>query len=230
VNLRPILGTVLACAALGLAACGGDDDAAETEAQAPSETATAPANADSGDHHDVAEDEPDPGDEEADDQAGDPAEDPGDEPTDSGPSAEERRERAVMRTVRAYIDALTEHDGARVCSLFAPGALDSFEPPVTRGGCASSLSASIGYRHPRGIPWRDTRIREFGDISAPSPSEARATVNVITHFAGDREPSIEDDVIYLERGGGGWRIVKPSTTLYRAVGIAAIPLDAIRPP
>lgn len=211
------------CAVLSLAACGGDDDEetpATTTAEAPTETA--PPQEPNG--------------------ASEPAEDgaPEDEPPEdrddarqerepSGPSAEARQQRAVMRTIRAYVEGLVDHDGAQVCSLFEPGALDPLELPVERGDCAASLSASIGYRNPRGIPWRDTRIQEFVEVSV-TPPEARATVSVFTRFAGDREPSIEDDLIYLERSGNRWLIVKPSTTIYRAIGTAEIPLDAIKPP
>jgi hypothetical protein len=230
VNAKAIACGALLCAALSVAACGGDDDdepattPTTTAAEAPTET-NPPEEPNGG--SEPADDEPPEGEppeeepEESDD--GQPAPEP------SGPSAEVRQQRAVMRVVRAYVEGLVDHDGARVCSLFAPGALDSLELPVERGDCASSLSASIGYRDPRGIPWRDTRIQEFVEVSV-TPPEARATVSVFTRFAGDREPSIEDDLIYLERSGEEWLIVKPSTTIYRAIGTAEIPLDAIRPP
>jgi hypothetical protein len=224
VNARVVASVAIVLCALLLGGCGGGDDG-ESEGTVSDETATVAT--DEGAREDAAQ-----GGEPAVERGtgGRPAGEAADEPAHSGPSAEELRERAVIRVVRDYIDALVDHDGARVCMLFAPGALDSLELPVARGDCASSLTRSIGYRDPRGIPWRDTEIQEFGDVSAPSPNEARATVNVITHFAGDREPSIEDDVVYLERSGGRWRIVQPSTTIYRAVGIAEIPLDAIKPP
>ena len=45
----------------------------------------------------------------------------------------------------------------------------------------------------------------------------------MTHFAGDREPSVEDDLIYLRNEDGRWLIVKPSATLYRAIGVGDIP-------
>jgi hypothetical protein len=229
-TFRSVVCALLALVVLGIAGCGGDDDDEETPttqttAEAPSETE--PPEEPNG-RSEPADDEP-AEDQPAEDQ---PADDGGhdeQEPEPSGPSAEVRQQRAVMRTVRAYIEGLVDHDGGRVCSLFAPGALDSLDLPVDRGDCAASLSASIGFRDPRGIPWRDTRIQEFVEVSV-NPPEARATVNVFTRFAGDREPSIEDDLIYLEQSGGRWLIVKPSTTIYRAIGVAEIPLDAIRPP
>jgi hypothetical protein len=229
VNARSIACGALLCAALSVAACGGDDDdqtPTTTAAEAPAETT--PPEEPNGENEPAEDDTPEgePQDDRGDDQQ---KPEPEPEPEPSGPTAEERQQRAVMRVVRAYVEGLVDHDGAAVCSLFEPGALDSLELPVQRGDCASSLSASIGYRDPRGIPWRDTRIEEFVEVSV-APPEARATVSVFTRFAGDREPSIEDDLIYLERSGEEWLIVKPSTTIYRAVGIAEIPLDAIRPP
>jgi hypothetical protein len=229
VNARSIACGALLCAALSVAACGGDDDdetPTTTAAEAPAETTT--PEEPNGESEPAEDDTPEgePPDDRGDDQQ---KPEPEPEPEPSGPTAEERQQRAVMRVVRAYVEGLVDHDGAAVCSLFEPGALDSLELPVQRGDCASSLSASIGYRDPRGIPWRDTRIQEFVEVSV-APPEARATVSVFTRFAGDREPSIEDDLIYLERSGEEWLIVKPSTTIYRAVGIAEIPLDAIRPP
>lgn len=51
------------------------------------------------------------------------------------------------------------------------------------------------------------------------------------HRFGDREqPSVEEDVIYLEREAGGeWLLSKPSATLYRAVGYPEPPLRAFTP-
>jgi hypothetical protein len=40
---------------------------------------------------------------------------------------------------------------------------------------------------------------------------------------------VEDDVIYLERGAGGWTIVKPSATLYRAIGTPDVPPQVLTP-
>jgi hypothetical protein len=54
---------------------------------------------------------------------------------------------------------------------------------------------------------------------------------VVTRFADREEASIEDDVVYLVLdGGAGWLIAKPSSTLYRAVGIADVPPSVLTPP
>ena len=61
-------------------------------------------------------------------------------------------------------------------------------------------------------------------------SAARVTATIVTRFAEGREPSIEDDLIYLEKRGGRWLIVKPSATLYRAIGVGNIPPQVLAPP
>jgi hypothetical protein len=55
-------------------------------------------------------------------------------------------------------------------------------------------------------------------------------VTTVTRFADREEPSIEDDVVYLTRSGDDWLIAKPSSTLYRAVGIAEVPPSVLAPP
>ena len=52
----------------------------------------------------------------------------------------------------------------------------------------------------------------------------------VTHFAGNREPSVEDDLVYLRNEDGRWLIVKPSATLYRAIGVGDIPPQVLAPP
>jgi hypothetical protein len=142
------------------------------------------------------------------------------------------RERAAERTVREYVAALDSGDGVAVCILLAPGALASLELPEPRPGCADSLSASIGYRDPRGLPvWdgaRVTRVRVV-DLSATG-DEAKVIATVVTQFADRPEVSVEDDIVYLVRGGGRWLVAKPSSTLYRAVGIADVPPSVLSPP
>lgn len=146
--------------------------------------------------------------------------------SDQGASAGARPEKAV----RDYVAALDARDGAAVCRAFAPGAVEAVRLPKRGGSCTSSVDASLGYRDPRGYPvWRRTRILDFRSIDT-GPDTARATVTVKTTFAGDREPSIEDDVIYLRNDGGHWRVAKASTTFYRAIGAAGPPLEALRPP
>jgi hypothetical protein len=55
-------------------------------------------------------------------------------------------------------------------------------------------------------------------------------VTVVSRFAGHREPSIEDDLVYLHKIGGRWRIVKASAIFYRAIGARNVPLGALVPP
>jgi hypothetical protein len=137
-------------------------------------------------------------------------------------------EEAAQRAVRTYIGALNAKDGETLCSLLAPKALDEVELPLRRGSCPASMSASIGYRDPRGLPvWESTEITGLRvEIAGES---AKAVVGVVSEFA-DREPSIEDDIVYLTRNGPRWLLAKPSATLYRAVGIADVPVSVLSPP
>jgi hypothetical protein len=137
---------------------------------------------------------------------------------------------AVATAVRGYVTALDRHDAARVCTLIAPGGLDLGELPKRRGGCRSSLRASIGSRPRAGGPaWRHTDVVEVKP-EALGDDRARVTTTVTHHFADRTYVSVEDDVIYLERAGDRWVLAKPSATLYRAVGYAQPPLRAFSPP
>jgi hypothetical protein len=137
---------------------------------------------------------------------------------------------AVATAVRGYIAALDRHHAARVCALIAPGGLDLSELPKHRGGCHSSLRASIGSIPPQGGPaWRRTDVVEVKP-EALGDDRARVTATVTHHFSDRRYVSVEDDVIYVERVGGRWVLAKPSATLYRAVGYAQPPLRAFSPP
>ena len=62
--------------------------------------------------------------------------------------------------------------------------------------------------------------------------EARAALaDEITHRFTDRKyVSVEDDVIYLQKTGAGWKLAKPSATFYRAIGYDSPPLAAFTPP
>jgi hypothetical protein len=136
--------------------------------------------------------------------------------------------RAVTRAVRRYIEAITDRDGAALCRLVS-GVAD-LDLPEERATCAGSVSASIGYRDPRGYPvFERARIAGRPKVELSGP-EARATATVVTDFADRDEPSIEDDVIYLERGADGWAILKPSSTLYRAIGTPDVPPRVLTPP
>lgn len=139
-------------------------------------------------------------------------------------------EREAKRTLRRFVAALDARDGERACALLAPDALDEIELPERRGNCAASLEASIGYRDPRGLPvWEGAEVGAVRALELEGTT-AKLLATVVTRFADRDEVSIEDDVVYLIRGGGGWLIAKPSSTLYRAVGIADVPPSVLSPP
>jgi hypothetical protein len=139
-------------------------------------------------------------------------------------------EREAKRTVRRFVAALDARDGGRACALLAPGVLDQVELPERREGCAASLEASIGYRDPRGLPvWEGAEVGAVRGLELGGAT-AKLLATVVTRFADRDELSIEDDVVYLIREGGGWLIAKPSSTLYRAVGIADVPPSVLSPP
>ncbi len=147
-------------------------------------------------------------------------------------------QREVARVVRAYVAALNAREGGRVCRLFIPGALAKVDFPRDRGTCAASLSASIGYRDPHGFPVYDSsRIGRIASVTIDgseagnrSGADARVVATTVTHFAGSREPSVEDDLVYLRNDDERWLIVKPSATLYRALGVGDIPPQVLAPP
>jgi hypothetical protein len=210
----PGLGVTLAL--LALAGCGGSDSPASTTVtvslpststtRAPTAPATVPAPTASG--------EPD---------GTGPAETATDDPRVNA------LEHEAAATVRDYVAALNARDGAAVCELLVPGAIDTVDLPVERGSCAASLDASIGYRDPRGLPvWAGSKIRGLRvEVNDPS---ARVVAHITTAFADRDQPSFEDDIVYLTRSGRGWLVTKPSATLYRAVGIADVPLAVLSPP
>ena len=139
-----------------------------------------------------------------------------------------RAERAVTRTVRRYVEAISDRDGATVCEL-VPSAT-RLDLPKPGGSCAASVSASIGYRDPRGFPVFEKAVLAGDPAIEIDGSTARATATVVSEFADREEASVEDDVIYLERSGAGWLIAKPSSTLHRAIGTPDIPPDVLTPP
>lgn len=147
-------------------------------------------------------------------------------------------QREVARVVRAYVAGLNARDGERVCGLFLPGALAEVDFPRDRESCAASLSASIGYRDPRGFPVYDrSRIGRIPSVTVDgseagnrSGANARVVATTVTHFADSREPSVEDDLVYLRNEDGRWLIVKPSATFYRALGVGDIPPQVLAPP
>jgi hypothetical protein len=196
-----------------LAACGDDDDGGtDTSPTQPSSAETT-----TGDEARPDEDAPEP----------DEQDDAEDEPSEPRFSPDER---AVARAVRAYVEALDQRDGAAVCALLAPGAIDEVELPEKRGDCAASLKASIGYRDPRGLPvWKSARVVALPSLEVDG-EQGKVVATTVTRFSDRDEPSIEDDVVYLVRSGDEWLIAKPSSTLHRAVGVADVPPSVLAPP
>jgi hypothetical protein len=92
------------------------------------------------------------------------------------------------------------------------------------------MSASIGFRDPRGFPvYASSKILKFRSIRV-SGAAARVVASIETSFADRGQPSIEDDLIYLDRAAGGWLLAKASATLYRAIGTGDIPPTVLSPP
>ena len=137
----------------------------------------------------------------------------------------------VLESVRAYVKALNERDGKSVCGLIAPQALREVKLPAQRGSCATSVSASIGFAGPGGT-WKNARIARVRSVELQpgNRSSARVGVTIVSRFRDGREPSIEDDLIYLAAKRGGWQIVKPSAVFYRAIGVPNAPLSVLAPP
>jgi hypothetical protein len=229
-------GAILAAVvAVALAGCGGGDDdgdtaarvtTAVTDTESGTETSRSqPTGTDERTHtHDEGEEGmPGPAATEASPEA------PAEGPASAGELAGEDRS-AVVATVSDYIRALNRHDAARVCALLVPGALDLSQLPKRRGGCRSSLEASIGTPPRGGGPaWRRTRLVEV-NAEDLGDGRARVSASVTTRFSDRKYVSVEDDVIYLQRVGAGWRLAKPSGTLYRAVGYPEPPLSSFTPP
>ena len=215
---------IFGCAALIAPACGGDDGD-EHPAPAVSAGTTAPEHSNPEAPPPAAErPEADPG-----GAAGEASPEAGAEGPETGELSASDAESAG-RAVRAYVDGLNRRNSEAVCSAFAAGALPISELPRRRGGCVGSLSVSIGGRPAGGGPaWKRTRIVEVNAVSVESGG-ARVTATVIHRFRDRRQPSIEEDVIYLERSGDRWLLAKPSATFYRAVGYGDPPLRALTPP
>jgi hypothetical protein len=133
-------------------------------------------------------------------------------------------------TVRDYIDAINAKDGGAVCALLVPGSIEQMDLPVQRGSCAASVDASIGYRDPRGIPWKHTELLKLRKVEVSNGRTATVLASIRTDFADRDEPSFEDDIVFLTRSDGQWLLTKPSASLYRAVGVADVPLAVLSPP
>jgi hypothetical protein len=217
-------------AVLALAGCGSDDGHSGTTAASPATTSTAAGPA-SGQLPPGAVEPAEP---REDATEGPAAGEASPEASPEGPSVTgdlPEADRAVVgAAVSDYIAALNHRRAARVCALFASGALDVAELTRRRGGCAASLRASIGTRPRAGGPaWRRTELVELR-AEAIGDERARATATVTHRFSDRKYVSVEDDVIYLERVGSRWLLAKPSATLYRAVGYKDPPLRAFAPP
>ena len=232
---RPVARAVavaLSASALALGACGDDGNSPPTVAGAPTTTSSATTAAES--EHGADERgsgtggaSSGPADGSADSSAGKPS-----GPAESGvrDPRQTARERAAARTVRELVAALDARDGARVCALLAPGAIEAVDLPRERGGCAASLTASIGYRDPRGLPvWQRAEVSAIRSVQVHG-ERARVIATTATRFSDRDEISVEDDVVYLVRDRGRWLVAKPSSTVYRAVGIADVPPSVLAPP
>ena len=151
-------------------------------------------------------------------------------PQAEGGELDEDDRAAVESAFRGYVAAVNAGDGEAVCRLLAPGALSEIELPLPQSDCGPALAASIGFRGKGGTPaWRRTRIHEVTAVSV-SEDRARVTATVSHDFADRPEPSVEEDVIYLDWAGNEWLIAKASATLYRAVGYPEPPLSSLTPP
>ena len=140
--------------------------------------------------------------------------------------------RRAERVYRDYVQAINAEDGEEICGrLIRPGFERTLRPPVSRGGCAASISASIGYADPRGFPvWEETTLS--GIESAALGAGRRVTINasIVTAFRDRKQPSVESDIAYLEPSRGGYRLAKASGALWRAVGKADVPFDVVEEP
>jgi hypothetical protein len=140
------------------------------------------------------------------------------------------RDQAAVAIVRRYVTALDRRDGATVCRIVAAAALRRVALPRRRGTCATSVSASIGYRNPRGSPqWRGAEVVGPPAVSR-APYGARVVVPLRTRFVDRGYVSREDDVVYLRPRGEGWVLTKPSAVFFRAIGRASVPPTVLAPP
>jgi hypothetical protein len=219
---------VLAVAALAGVAAGvaiglGDDDSEP----APGSEATAPAA--TSDPAESPAGEP-PGNVSGEPKLPKPEEDPeGAAPGPSGPLPETSDEQAAASAARGYVQAIDRRSGGAVCRAFAPDVLDGFAFPVRRPTCPATVKASLGFEH-RGFPvWEGSEMTDAISASVTGGA-ARVVATVFTVYADVREPTIEDDIIYLTRSGDRWLIAKPSLTLYRAVGDPDPPPSALAAP
>ena len=130
--------------------------------------------------------------------------------------------------VRAYVHELSAGNGARVCALLAPGAIDEIKLPKPNRRCDLALERSIGSHSRKGPPaFKSAKVRRT-KVSQRG-SRAKVVATVVTTYAAQRRPSTDDDIVYLKKSRAGWLILQPSATLYRAVGLEP-PIAALKPP
>ena len=214
----------LAGVGAGIAIGLGDDDEGETSAGS---SAAPPASGYGGSKPPGQSDDPPAT---AEDELPPVEEDPeGAAPGPSGPPPETSDEQAAASAARGYVQALDRRSGGAVCRAFAPDVLDGFAFPVRRPTCRATVKASLGFEH-RGFPvWEGSEMTDAVSASVTGDA-ARVVATVFTVYADVREPTIEDDIIYLTRSGDRWLIAKPSLTLYRATGDADPPPSALAAP
>jgi hypothetical protein len=138
----------------------------------------------------------------------------------------------MTAAVRRYVAAVDRHDGRAVCAALVPGALQALRFPTGLDDCGKAMSAAIGHAVRGGPAWRRTTIRTINRVGVDPehPGEGRVETTVVHTFRGAREPSVEDDLVYLTHSGGRWLLVQPSATLYRAIGYRTPPLSSLVPP
>jgi hypothetical protein len=205
-----LLGLVVVVVLAALSGCGGDTAPSSTTL-----TVTAPPSASPSASQTTVQTEPD---------GTGPAETATEDPRVNS------LEETAGRTVRKYIDAIDAKDGAAICALLLPGAIDEIDLPVARDSCAASVEASIGYRDPHGIPWEHTELLSLRKVEVSNGRTATVLASIRTDFADRDEPSFEDDIVFLTRSQDQWLLTKPSASLYRAVGVADVPLAVLSPP
>jgi hypothetical protein len=149
-------------------------------------------------------------------------------PAPPGPRPPDKPRATPAGSVRTYVAALDRGDGAAVCQLLAPGALEALRLPEPNPSCEKALDRSIGHRDPKGPPgFEGAKLRRTRAVKRGS--RARVVATVVTSYAGGGRPSTDDDIVYLKRSRAGWLILQPSAVLYRAVGLEP-PLSALKPP
>lgn len=134
-----------------------------------------------------------------------------------------------VAVVRAYIAALSHHDGSAVCRLFAP-VLRSYEDRSDSSGVGRTSCARVVHEHFTEYysrhRWQSARI-----VTSPRVSfEPRTGITAVAMTLSERYvcagraplprhchpgPYRRAEIIYLKNSAAGWEIVKPGG-VYRA--------------